>query len=409
VRTVTNQYLRLLTTNRDFRILYVATLISLGGDWFLTVALYDLVLEISGSATLATAIFVCQTLPIFLATPFAGHLVDRVDRRKVMVSANLAGAGAALVPLLTHSHATLVFVYLGVVAIAICAAYFEPASMSALPNLVASEDLAAANVLMGSTWGTMLAVGAGVGGLFTARFGRGASFVIDALSFVIAALLLLTIRARFSERDPGGEQHPPLGEAVRETLAYARDHKRVLALLTCKGGYGIGAGVVAMLGVFGREVFLADAFGIGILYAARGVGALVGPFLGRAMARTDEAMYRSIPVATVIFGLGYIGLAAAPLLAIGVFAVIAGHLGGGAQWQFSNYGLQREVPDRLRGRVFAADHGFVTLTMAISSLMAGVLADLAGARIATAAVASLCIAWGVFWGVWTRGLWNRDV
>lgn len=405
---MTNQYLRLLAHNRDFRLLYLATLISLGGDWFLTVALYDLVLEISGSATLATAIFVCQTLPIFFATPFAGHLVDRVDRRRVMVTANVIAALAALVPLLTRSSGTLVFAYLGVIAISICAAYFEPASMAALPNLVAPDDLSAANVLMGSTWGTMLAVGAGLGGLFTARFGRSASFAVDAMSFVVAAGLLLMIRARFSERDLRDQEHPPLMEAVRETVAYARNHRRVLALLTCKGGYGMGAGVVAMLGVFGKEVFLEGAFGIGMLYAARGLGALTGPFLVRAVAKDDEQLYRSISIATIVFGVGYIGLAVSPVLGIGFAAVLAGHIGGGAQWQFSNYGLQREVPDRLRGRVFAADHGFVTLTMSISSLLAGIAADLYGARIATGAVASICIGWGVFWGIWTLRLWGRQ-
>src|SRR5437899_6068028 len=74
-------YLRLLRRNRDFRLLYVGTLISLGGDWFLTVALLDLVLQLTGSATLASLMLLCQSLPIFIFTPIAGHVVDRVDRR----------------------------------------------------------------------------------------------------------------------------------------------------------------------------------------------------------------------------------------------------------------------------------------------------------------------------------------
>src|ERR1051325_5126608 len=91
-------YLRLLRTNRDFRLLYTGTLISLGGDWFLTVALLDLVLQLTGSATLASLMLLCQSLPIFIFTPIAGHIVDRVDRRQLMVLVDLMRTGACLLP-----------------------------------------------------------------------------------------------------------------------------------------------------------------------------------------------------------------------------------------------------------------------------------------------------------------------
>src|SRR5712691_9674853 len=163
-------YWRLLRHNRDFRLLYTGTLISLGGDWFLTVALLDLVLQLTGSATLASLMLLCQTLPIFLFTPVAGHLIDRVDRRKLMIVVDLIRTGACLLPLVARTPAMLPFAYLGVIIISIGSAYFEPASQAALPNLVTREELAPANVLMGSTWGTMLAVGAAIGGAVTMRF-----------------------------------------------------------------------------------------------------------------------------------------------------------------------------------------------------------------------------------------------
>jgi MFS family permease len=163
---------RLLRSNRDFRLLYAGTLISLGGDWFLTVALLDLVLQLTGSATLASLMLLCQTLPIFLVTPFAGHVVDRVDRRKLMIVVDLIRTAACLLPLLARTPALLPFGYAAVILISIGSAYFQPASQAALPNIVADDELAPANVLMGSTWGTMLAVGAAIGGVVTTRFGR---------------------------------------------------------------------------------------------------------------------------------------------------------------------------------------------------------------------------------------------
>ncbi|HEV7919795.1 MAG TPA: MFS transporter [Thermoanaerobaculia bacterium] len=396
-------YWRLLRHNRDFRLLYLGTLVSLGGDWFLTVALLDLVLQLTGSATLASLMLLCQTLPIFLFTPIAGHAVDRVDRRKLMIAVDVLRAGACLLPLLARTQATLPLAYLGVILISIGSAYFEPASQAALPNIVEPEALGEANVLMGSTWGTMLAVGAAIGGAVTMRFGRDVSFVVDAFSFLGSAALLWRMRGRFSEERQ--QAQPPLVESVRETVRYARTNRRVLALLVSKGGYGLGAGVIAMLSVFGREVFHAGAFGIGLLFAARGIGALIGPFAIRAFARSDHALYRTMGPTVILFGAGYAALGVSKTLLIGALAILVAHAGGGAQWQISTYGLQRETEDWIRGRVFSADYGFVTLTMSVSSLLAGIASDAFGPMWATVGIASLAIGWGVFWWVWTRPLW----
>jgi len=399
-------YWRLLRTNRDFRLIYTGALISLGGDWFLTVALLDLVLQLTGSAFLASLMLLCQSLPVFFFTPLAGHIVDRVDRRKLMIGVDLARTGACLLPLLARSPATLPFAFAGVILISIGSSYFEPASLAALPNLVAPEELGPANVLMGSTWGAMLAAGAAIGGLVTAKLGRDVSFVVAAVSFLLSALILWRMRGSFSERIPNPESRIPLVESIKETLRYAKSHTRVLALLTTKGGYGIAAGVVAMLSVFGKEVFRAGALGIGLLFAARGVGALLGPFVIRAIAKRDEAQYRAIVPCVLLFGAGYCGLALSPNLALGLVAIFFAHLGGGGAWQISTYGLQRETPDFIRGRVFAADYGFVTLTMSISSLFAGIGSDALGPVTATLVTASAALLFATVWGASTWKLWR---
>ena len=251
----------------------------------------------------------------------------------------------------------------------------------------------------------MLAVGAAIGGVVTMRFGRDVSFIADAVSFLASAAILWRMRAQFAEERP--HEQPPLLESMRETLRYARANPRVLALLTSKGGYGLGAGVIAMLSVFGKEIFRAGAFGIGLLFAARGLGALLGPFLMRAAgARRDDLQYRLIGPAVLVFGAGYMGLGLSRSLLVGALAVFAAHLGGGAQWLTSTYGLQRETPDWIRGRVFAADYGFVTLTMSISSLAAGIASDHFGPTIATLGVASIAMLWAIVWGAWTWRLWR---
>lgn len=399
-------YWRLLRDNRDFRLLYIGTLVSLGGDWFLTVALLDLVLELTGSATLASLMLLCQTLPIFFFAPLAGHLVDKVDRRKLMIVMDLVRTGACLLPLLSHTAAMLPFAYLGVIIISIGSAYFEPASQAALPNIVATEDLGPANVLMGATWGTMLAVGAAVGGLVTMSFGRDLSFIIDAASFLASAGVLWMMRARFSEERGHAHEHPPLLESMRETVRYAKKTPRVLALLSVKGGYATGAGTIAMLSVFGKEVFNAGAMGIGLLFCARGIGALLGPFVIRALIKQDDAQYRAITLCILAFGTGYVVLGFSKTLTVGLIGIFIAHLGGGAAWQTSTYGLQREAPDWIRGRIFSADYGFLTLTMSLSSLAAGMLSDHRGPLVATVTFATLSITWALIWCVWTWRLWD---
>src|SRR5258708_28386984 len=151
-----------------------------------------------------------------------------------MITVDLIRVGACLLPLMVRSPATLPFAYAGVIIIAIGSAYFEPASHAALPNIVEGRDLLPANVLMGSTWGTMLAAGAALGGLVTMRFGRNTAFIVDAISFLGSAIMLWRMRGRFSEEKQAHHQYPPIRESVRESIRYARANPRVLALLTAK-------------------------------------------------------------------------------------------------------------------------------------------------------------------------------
>ena len=183
-------YLGGLRRNPDFTRLFAGQVVSLGGDWFLTVALLDLVLDLTGSGLLAALLVVGQTLPSFLLAPYAGAVVDRVDRRRLMILVNLLSVLIALLPLLARSTATLPFAFIGVIGLSSAMTFFSPAAQAALPNVVRDDDLARANVLMGSTWGTMLAVGAALGGLVTAAMGQRTAIVVDSLSFAVAALLL---------------------------------------------------------------------------------------------------------------------------------------------------------------------------------------------------------------------------
>jgi len=399
----------LLGRNRDFRRLFLASVISLGGDWFLFVAVGALVLDATGTAISIGLLVLAQDLPVFLATPWAGWLVDHMDRRRLMIACDVARVGICAAFLLVGPD-NLWLAYGLLTALAVFAAVFDPASSAAMPNVVDPEDLPVANALGGSLWGTMLAVGAAVGGVVTAVLGNDAAFVIDAVSFAASALLLAGVRRPFSESDIASHERVGALEAARETVEYARRDHRVMALLSVKFGFGLAGGVLALIVVLAESVFDAGAVGFGILLAARGVGALIGPFVGHRLSGPGHR--RLLPViagALAVFGLGYVAVGAAPSLWLAALAVMVAHLGGGAQWVLSSFGLQRIVPDRIRGRIFSFDFALITLTFSVSAVVASILADQIGARQATQIVGAVAFAWAAVWWLLTRRVRHRPL
>jgi MFS family permease len=395
----------LLARNEDFRRLYVASLISLGGDWFLIVALFGLVLDLTGEPIAVAITIAAQDLTYFLASPFAGVLADRLDRRRLMVGCDLARAVLVLGFILVRSEDMVWLVYALLAVVAVFSALFEPASAAALPNLVDEHDLSTANALSGSLWGTMLVVGGALGGLVAAALGRDTAIVIDSLSFLASAVLILRIRRSFSEARREPARRPRMREDTAETVRYARRDHRVFALLAVKFGWGIAGGVLVLLPVLAFGSFHAGEIGLGLLMAARGVGALIGPFVGRAMlGPQDRRLFGAIGLALATFGLGYVLLGLAPALLLAMVAAMLAHTGGGAQWTLSSYGLQRIVPDQIRGRIFAFDGMLVTLTFGLSSLLTGWLAGSFGARATAFTMGAIAIAWAGVWAWLTTDL-----
>jgi len=387
----------LLRRNGDFRKLYLASLISLGGDWFLLVALFDLALGLTGSSVSAAVVLVAQEIPFFVMSPIGGVLIDRLDRRTVMVTCDIARAVLVLGFLFVNDAGTMWLAYVLLAAVSSFAAVFDPASSAALPNLVDDRDLGPANALAGSLWGTMLAVGAALGGLAVAAFGRDTAFLVDAASFAVSAILLARIRRPFSvgDRDRVGTN---VIRATIETARFARRDHRVLALVTVKAGFGLAGGVIVLVAVFAHEVFEAGAVGIGVLMAGRGIGALIGPFLGRRISGPDDRwLFGAIALALAVFGVGYALLGIMPSLALAAVAIGIAHLGGGAQWTLSSYGLQRIVPDRIRGRIFSFDFMLITISISVSAVVTGWAADRFGPRPAVITLGLVAIAWSAIW------------
>lgn len=406
------RYVALLRENPAFARLYGAQLVGFAGEWFATVALLGLVLEVTGSATAASIVLVIQTGGFALVAPFAGILADRVDRRRLLVAANTARAPLPLLFLLGGEPGMLWLLFTAIALLAAGAAAFEPTSSASLPNLVDAERLPEANVLIGSAWGMMLAVGAAVGGLVAVTFGREAVFVINALTFATSAWMISGIRRPLQQlRDHAHDvPHPSLADAARSAIGFARGNRLVAAFLLSKTSFGFGTGIVALLAVFGAQVFEAGDAGIGLLFAARGIGAVSGPFVARALLGTEDrallvGIFASLVGIVVCYGL----FPLAPAIGVAALLVFGAHLGGGAQWTLSTLGLQRATPDLLRGRLFSLDYALVTLTIACSTLLAGVVADAFSPAVAVWTMVGLIMLAGSVWAAFARPLLVRHL
>jgi predicted MFS family arabinose efflux permease len=382
-------YLRLIRSNRNFRRLWLAQIVSEMGDWLYVVAIYTLLLRLTGTAKSIALALVLQVLPQVLVAPAAGILNDRASRRRVMIATDLVRAAIVFSMLFAARAESVPLIYTLLFLETVLWAFFEPGRSAVVPNIAAGEELVAANALSSMTWSLNLALGAGLGGLVAAFFGFDVVFVLNALSFLVSATLLRGMR--FEERHLEGAKPLRLRDLtdfspVAEGVRYIARDKRLLALLTVKAGLGILATHWVLLPIFGERIFPVRAahidaqrgamLGMAALMSSRGVGSLLGPYLGGLWSGQNRARLRlGVLFGFLVAAFGSLGLAAAPSLSIAVLMVILAHSGNSLTWVFSTTLLQFYTEDRFRGRVFSADFAFMVLSMSVASYLAGQFLD----------------------------------
>jgi MFS family permease len=392
----------LLQRNPDFRRLFFSSVVSLGGDWFSYVATAGLVTELTGRPGAPAYVYAATVMPVFLASPIAGSIADRFDRQRIMIIADLLRVPIALLLCVAAWWGSTPIAIAAVIALAVGASFYDPIASAATPNLVSPDDLASAQSLMGAVWGSMLMVGAGIGGIVAEILGRQAAFTIDAASFLISAWLIGGIRRPM--QDASAPRAAAGHGSLREAIGYLRRNRLVLRLVFAKGGVSSANGIVGLLPAFAARRFFGASIATGLLFAARGLGAMVGPLLARSAIGATPGR-RAIIIACGLSTLSYCAVYALfPLthaFALALLLVALAHLGGGAQWSLSTYGLQRETPDAFRGRILSLDYGLATLSIGVSSIVAGLLADAYGEASATWWLTAIGGAYGIAWLLWS--------
>ena len=402
-------YGELLRSSRAFRLLWFAQIASLFGDWFNVIASATLLAQLTGAGAALGALFAIRMLGSFLASPLAGVLADRYNRKRILIATDLLRAAAVLGLLLVREphHVWLLFA-LTALQVGISGVFF-PVRVAILPEVASRRLLGPANALSSATWAAMLAIGAAAGGVFAGVFGIAAAFVLDAATYLLSALLLARMPYSMANRRSVSAPPAGLGASVRagiaeyaESLRYLGKHRRVLVVALQKGFLSIFfsafqvtsvaiAGTVFPIGVGGGTT-------VGLLFAAGGIGSALGPLVVHPLLGARQQALRWAMLAGYL--LMSVGLAlAAPLASLPL--VMAGSalrsVGSGMVWVFSTQILLETVPDELRGRVIATEHAGFTLLGAVGSACAGAGLELASLSTLVWVLAPLTLVPGLHW------------
>lgn len=394
--------LSVLTKNRDFRRLYIAELIVFGADWFVMVPLLVLLNKLTDKGLWGGLVLAVETGVVALLLPYAGTIADRFDRKRILMTANAGAIVAVLGLFAVRGPAAGPIALVAIAAVAVAKAFYSPAASSAIPNLVDREELPNAMAVAGTTWGTMAIVGSSLGGLLTAWFSAYVCFGIVAFGLLAAALLTWRIHRPMQQTVPDGAR--PAFLAIRQAMGYLRREPKLLALVTVKSAVGVGNGVLTTFPILAASVFHVGPRGVGLMFAMRGLGALVGPLIFRRVLNRPSWLLGGLALSMSAYGLFYLGVALAPWFALVLVCIFFAHLAGGGNWVMSSFAIQQRVPDALRGRINATDTMVAMLAVTVSQLVVGLFVDSISARILIACCAVTTLSYAIGWRLITRRL-----
>ena len=374
-------YLELIRTNHAFRRLWSASVISMLGEWFNTIALFLLIFQYTESEFFLGLLFTMRMLCFAAFQPFGGLLADRLNRKTIMVWTNIIQVGLALCFLFIDGKNHIVWIYILTGAMMIMHGMYVTAERAALPNIVPAEHLATANALDAASWSTALCLGAMLGGIVVEIWGTDAAFIIDAVTFAFGAYLL---RNLYIPQTIDDEMKGPLVSTALTNIknGWKRiiSEKRLLRIVFAKSSWNIAGGGLAgvFLVVAGSDLDgFGMALGFGIFFFARGVGTGIGPIAARALLTNEERWPVMVGLLVMLSGAFYflVGWTLGMSIFLTIPLVMLAHAASGANWVLSTILTQKWVEDEVRGRVFSMDMLLMSIAFSISSATAGYLLE----------------------------------
>ena len=382
-------FVRLLATNRNYRYAWIGQVVSEIGDHFNNIAVFSLAMQATGSGLVVSGVMLARAVPAVLAGPIAGVVLDRMDRRTVMIASDLVRAVVALgfVAAVRAPHPALLFVLSALLMFA--SPFFTSGRAAILPAIARPEELHTANALSQTTQWITLTIGTVAAGLSASHFGYGAAFLLNGLSFVFSAWAIWQLRlpptrpARPGAALNEAQVARPWHEYV-EGLRYMRSHSLLIGIALLGVGWASGGGAAQILfTLFGEVVFERGPAGIGIIWGFAGVGLVAGGAVAHWLGpRLSFGAYkRLVPICYLVHGGAYVVFSQIEDFTWALFFIALSRAGVGLASVLNMTLLLRHVSDQFRGRVFATNESLVWATMMVSMLAAGLASQHVGPRV----------------------------
>lgn len=382
--------------HRNFKLFFAGQSISLIGTWMTRVATSWLVYRLTGSALLLGVVGFAGQIPTFLLAPFAGVLVDRLNRRKMLVWTqalaglqSLALAGLTLAKMITIHEIIWLSVLQGLIN-----AFDMPGRQAFLIQMVEDkEDLGNAIALNSSMVNVARLIGPALAGFVIAGVGEGYCFLIDGISYlaVIASLLMMRVNIAQARRAASS-----MLEQLKEGWTYVREFPPIRTILLLFALISLmGMPFMVLMPIFASDVLHGGPHTLGFLLGASGVGALISA-ISLALRRTVRGLTTMIQISAALFGVGLICFGLSRILLLSMLLMVVVGFGMMQGLAASNTVIQTLVPEDKRGRVMSYyTMAFVGMAP-FGSLLAGGLAHRLGAPHAVMITGAFCLAGSVW-------------
>ncbi len=401
-----SDFTRLLARNRNYRLTWLGQIVSEVGDHFNNVAVLSLAIQETHSGTVIAALMLSRAIPAVLAGPLAGILLDRFDRRRIMIASDLIRGVIALGFILAIGYQQNWLLYLLSASLMLASPFFTSGRSAILPAIATEQELHTANSLTQTTGWVSLAVGAFFGGTAVAKFGYPLAFIFNSLSFFFSAYCIASLRSvaghfRAARQGLNETQVARPWREYREGLGYMLRSPLILGIGLIAVGWASGGGAAQVLfTLFSEMVFKRGAQGLGQLWGIAGVGLLIGGFIGNRIGKTIrfETYKRVVFFCYLLHGGAYILFSQMPSWPLALFfmGVSRASVAVSSVLNWSN--LLKHVEDRFRGRVFSTIETMNWSTMMLSMLAAGTASQYFSIRAIGAASGALSSSTAIFWG-----------
>ena len=373
-------YFPLLKQNPSFRNLWYGQVISELGNWVNSIALYALILQLTGSGMAMAAAMMAKLLPMVIISPFAGVVIDRIDRKTVLIVSDILRCFTVLCFLIVESREDLWLVYALTLFEVALTGFFEPARSAILPSIVKKNHLVTANAISGATWSIMLTLGAALGGFVVSLFGVKVAFILDALTYLLSAWFIIKISyPNTKSEEPIKKNHSSGIKGLLEGGRYLISHPIVLALALLKSGMAIKGGIMTLIPLFASRLWsdpAAVSVAVGTMFSSRGIGSAIGPILIRKwLGESPKILQGSILAAFFLGSLALLAFSFSKNLWLTSLCIGLSGMFGSIVWVFSTALIHLEADRQFLGRIFGIEMALLTLIMGISNGVVGVAID----------------------------------